>query len=458
MSSPLAQFRDQLNAFVWDADLRHLGGLQRHAVQALRIVYAVVRELISGDLNLRAMSLVYTTLLSLVPLLAVSFSVLKAFGVHNELQPALENFLSPLGDEGVELSGNIIEFVSNVQVGLLGGVGLGLLIYTVVSLLQKIEASFNHVWHVDALRSFAQRFSNYLSIVLVGPVLVFGVLGITASLMNTAFAQRITAIEPFGSLVYFGVKLSPYVLVWIAFTFMYATIPNTRVRFGPAALGGLVAGVVWQSTYWVFAVFIASSSRYTAIYSSFAILILALIWVYLNWLILLLGTQVVFYIQNPHFVTMLPVRLVLSNRLKERLGLGIMYLVGYNHYHHREPWTLHELVEELRLPTDSIGRLLTLLSGSGFLEQTAGDPPAYLPRQDIETITLRDLLRAIRGADESRFLSEDRVQVPKPVGEVMDAVSNALDGALSGATLKDLVLQQREPRPGPRAVDGAEGS
>jgi membrane protein len=362
----------------------------------------------------------------------------------------------PLGDEGAELSVNIIEFVSNVQVGLLGGVGLGLLIYTVISLLQKIEASFNHVWHVDSLRSFAQRFSNYLSIVLIGPVLVFGVLGITASLMNTAFAQRITAIEPFGSLVYFGVRLSPYVLVWVAFTFMYATIPNTRVRFGPAALGGLVAGVVWQSTYWVFAAFIVSSPRYTAIYSSFAILILALIWVYLNWLILLLGTQVAFYVQNPHFVTMQPVRLALSNRLKERLGLGIMFLVGYNHYHDRGPWTLHALVEQLRLPTESIGWLLTLLKEQGFLDRTDDDPPAYLPRKDIETITLRELLVAIRGADESRFLSEDRVDVPEPVNEAMTEMSHALDRAFSDMTLKDLVLRQSDPQPGPRAVEGTE--
>ena len=127
----------------------------------------------------------------------------------------------------------------------------------------------------------------------------------------------------FGSLLELASKLAPYLLVWIAFTFVYLFVPNTRVRVGSAAVGAFFAALAWQTTGWGFAAFIASSARFPAIYSSFAILILLLIWLYLSWFILLLGSQVAFYIQNPRYVTMKPVRLVLSNRMKERLALGI---------------------------------------------------------------------------------------------------------------------------------------
>jgi len=147
-------------------------------------VLILVRDLVDGQLTLRAMSLVYTTLLSIVPLLALSFSVLKAFGVHNQIQPMLLRFLEPLGENGAEIAHNIIEFIQRMNVGVLGAVGLVLLLYTAISLMQKIEESLNYIWHVHRPRPLADRFSRYLSVLLVGPILVFSALGITATVMR----------------------------------------------------------------------------------------------------------------------------------------------------------------------------------------------------------------------------------------------------------------------------------
>ncbi|MDH3871262.1 MAG: YihY/virulence factor BrkB family protein, partial [Gammaproteobacteria bacterium] len=152
MKQKLKELVAWLSAYVWGDDLRHLGGLRKVLVFILRVLHMLFRELLGGQLNLRAMSLVYTTLLSLVPLLAVSFSVLKGFGVHTKIEPLLYNFMTPLGPKGIEVADRIISFVENVQVGVLGSVGFALLIYTVVALLQKIEAAFNFVWQIDHLR------------------------------------------------------------------------------------------------------------------------------------------------------------------------------------------------------------------------------------------------------------------------------------------------------------------
>jgi len=234
---------------------------KKRVMRTARLAIVLFRDITQGQLTLWTMSLVYTTLLSIVPLLALSFSVLKAFGVHNQVEPLLENLLAPLGEDGQEITSRLIGFIENMNVGVLGAVGLGLLIYTVISLVQKIEESFNAIWHVTQLRSLGDRFSRYLSVLLVGPILVFAALGITTMVVRTETAQTILAIEPFGGLVLGIGKLVPYALVIGAFTFFYIFVPNTRVRFAPAFVAGIVGGILWQSAGWGFAVFVASSTR-----------------------------------------------------------------------------------------------------------------------------------------------------------------------------------------------------
>ena len=185
---------------LWDTDATSIARPWAVVLISARILYRVIEDFMQGQLTLRAMSLVYTTLLSLVPLLALSFSLLKAFGVHNQLEPMLLTFLAPLGEKGGEMSAQIVQFVGNMGVGVLGSLGLVLLIYTVVSLLQKIEEAFNFIWHVPSLRNLPQRLSGYLSVVMVGPMLVVTALAITASVMSSALVAELVAIEPFGTL------------------------------------------------------------------------------------------------------------------------------------------------------------------------------------------------------------------------------------------------------------------
>ncbi|MGW8309467.1 MAG: YihY/virulence factor BrkB family protein [Thiogranum sp.] len=439
MNNQILQWYEGFHSRLWRDDMRDLKGWRRLLTFVVRLVVVLAREMVKGQLNLRAMSLVYTTLLSIVPLLAVSFSVLKGFGVHNLIEPLLLKFLEPLGPKGLELSASIIGFVENIKVGVLGSLGLVFLLYTVVSLIQKVESSFNFVWQVERLRGLAQRFSNYLSVILIGPVLVFAALGVTATAMNNSLVQQLMGVEPFGYLVVSFGKLVPYLLVIAAFTFIYLFIPNTRVNLVPAAVGGVVAGVLWQSSGWAFAAFIATSSKYAAIYSGFAIGILLLIWLYLNWLVLLLGTQVAFYVQNPQYLTRRPVRLRLSNRLRERLALQIMFMVAERHLRQQEPWTAQTLVRQLGLPTQPVQQVLQLMMDTGFLAETGDEPPAYLPRRDVGTMRLVELYEVVRGAGEDRFLKPGSLPPQPQVEDAVDAVQNAIQTELGGRTLKELV-------------------
>jgi len=442
METRINKLLTRIKSYMWDDDLSDMDRPRRILVFVLRVAHMLLRELIGGQLNLRAMSLVYTTLLSIVPLLAVSFSVLKGFGVHNQIEPLLYNFLEPLGPQGAEITEKIIYFVENVKVGVLGSIGFGMLIYTVVALVQKIEAAFNFVWQIDHLRPLSQRISNYLSVILLGPALIFIAISLSATVLGNDWTQRLITIEPLGTLVFYSSKLVPYVLVSLAFTLIYVFIPNTRVQFRAALVGGVIAGVIWKFTGWGFAAFIASSSKYAAIYSSFAIMILLLIWMYLSWLILLAGSQIAFFVQFPKYMTMNRVRFILSSRLREQLALQLMYLVAYNHHHDRPPWNLDQFAEYLNIPGEPVHRMVRVLVDAGYLiEISDDDPPIYLPLHDIDTTRLVDLLNDIRVSGESRFLSLQQLTPVQPVEQLMSGLQVSSETALGERTLKSLVLE-----------------
>ena len=414
--------------------------LWRMWINALRVVFILVNELVAGQLNMRAMSLVFTTLLSLVPLIAVAFSVLKAFGVHNQMEPMLLSLLEPLGARGPEITENIIGFVQNIKVGVLGSVGLATLFYTIIALIQKIEATFNYVWRVKRARSLARRFTDYLSVVMIGPVLVFAALGVTASVLNNEVVVKLSSIEPFGTLLLVVTKLLPYFMIILAFTFLYKFIPNTKVKTGPALIGATVAGVLWVAAGTVFATFVASSSNYTAIYSSFAILFFFMIWLYLGWLILLTGSQVAFYLQHPSLVKLAGKAVMLSPRLREKEGLRLMTSIARRYVNNQPALSLQEMEIETGLADPTLEILVNQLERGGFLVELAGDESRFVPAMDIGRIKVAAILHCLRSAEEN-ILHSDGGRIDRRVNQLIQQLDDAQANVLGQMTLRDLALE-----------------
>ncbi|PLW82353.1 ribonuclease BN [Kineobactrum sediminis] len=441
MQSPVDIY-DSAKQFVlgrlWRADLETLSAPRQYVYQLLRFLFVMAREISTGQLTLRAMSLVYTTLLSMVPLLAVSFSVLKAFGVHNQVEPLLFNLVQPLGEQGNEIVDKVLGFVENMKVGVLGSVGLVLLLYTVISLIQKVELSFNYVWHTKSARPLSRRFSDYLSVIMVGPVLVFSALGLTASMMNSEVIQAVMGIEPFGSLLVFLSKLIPWVLIVLAFTFVYIFVPNTRVKFSSALVGALVGGALWQGTGLLFAEFASSSTKYAAIYSGFAILIMFMIWLYLSWLILLLGAQVAFFHQHPERICLTDKRTPLNGRFREQLALLVMYRVAYRFIHDEGPLSLDDLADVLHIPVDRTAEVVQLLLDRHLLLETNSEPAMYALATDPAGLELADLLQLIRSPGNEQAVLESQILAGAPVDAVLEQMERGGREQLGGQTLRDL--------------------
>src|SRR2546421_4763913 len=247
-------------------------GLLGQCRRLLRCPHAVVRDLARGEINLRAMSLVYTTLLSLFPPLAFSFAILKAFGGHHDLESIVYEFFSPVGGAAAtELTNRVVQFASHVSSGLVGSVGLALLAWTLVGTIKKVEDSFNFLWHVEQPRGFARRLAEYTSLLIAGPVLLVGFIGLSHAALASAPVQEVVHLPLLQRLRGTGIALAPYVMVTAFFTALYMMIPNTRVQWRAALIGALVGGILWAAVGKMFTAFVMYSTRLTISYAVFCL-------------------------------------------------------------------------------------------------------------------------------------------------------------------------------------------
>ncbi len=431
--------RAKMITFIWDTDFTQSSIWQRYLINTLRIAYLTIRDLFfDGQLNLRSMSLVYTSLLSIVPLIAVSVSVLKGFGAHNQIEPALLNLLQPLGERGPEITTTIIKFVEGINFGILGSVGLMLLLYTVISLIQKIESAFNFTWHVSEERSFVRRFSDYFSVILIGPVLVFTAIGLTATLTNTTLYKAVLGYDFFSSIASVFELAIPYALVILAFTFIYMFIPNTKVKFSSAFVGAVVAGIAWQTIGWLFASYV-SQANYSAIYSAFAALFFFMIWVYISWTIILVGACIAFYYQNPAYRSRNKRKWTLSNRMKEIAALTAMLKIAECYYSENKTITLGELNQFLNISSESLSPVIQSLLRARLLIRTDSDPAELIPGKAPDVLTVSDILKAVRQAEEDDVVKITHLPDDDRITFIFDKYQTAAQAAILGISLKDLL-------------------
>jgi membrane protein len=422
----------------WDADLAALSPWRAMPLLLLRIFYGVGRDITDRQLTLRAMSLVYTTLLAMVPLLAISFSVLKGLGVHNRMEPLLLSLLAPLGENAPEFAQTIIGFVDKMQLGVLGFLGIAMLFYTVISLIQKIEAAFNYVWRITRLRSLTQRFRDYLSVIIVGPVLVFASFGVMAGLLSTPLMETLVSIKAIGWLIALATWLAPTVMIILAFTFIYVFVPNTVVRLRSAFLGGVIAGILWNAVGWAFATFVTTLPSYVAVYSSFATPLLFLIWLYTGWLILLIGSSISFYHQNADMLPIDRAPTSVSARTAEKVALLAVSHIGRAYYEDGPALSPATLSDRIDVSEHVLETVLDYLETAQILAITAETPARLLPARPWESTRVHDLIMVMHtsGGDSNSD------SVGSEIGSELETLFERLDRAgaesLGEMTLKDL--------------------
>ena len=417
-------------------------GMAARALRTLQYPYAVIRDLSRGEINLRAMSLVYTTLLSLIPLLAFSFAILKAFGGHRDLVPIVYQFFAPVGEPAAtDLTTRVVQFANRVSSGVVGSVGLALLAWTLLGTIKKVEDSFNFLWHVEQPRSFARRVAEYSTLLVAGPVLLVAFVGLTDHALSSAPVQEVVALPVLQWLRSAGIALAPYAMVSAFFTALYMMIPNTRVHWRAALAGALVGGVLWAAVGKMFTAFVVYSSRLTIVYAGFAFVVAGLLWTYFGWLILLAGAQLSFYVQNPAYLRLGLQQLRLSAGELEALALKLMYFVGRAHIVGGTRWTVNRLATELGLPGVAVAHMAATLERAGLL--IVSDDDQLIPGRDMGHIRVYEILELAR-SERSGHLAPRNLAVP-PIDRLLAGLEEARRGRCGELTLRDLV--EEAPRP-----------
>lgn len=374
---------------------------------------ALLQELWQGEITMRAMGLVYTTLLSITPLLALSFSVLKGFGVHNQLEPLLFQFMAPLGARAEEVTKQVLIFVDNVQVGALGVAGLVTLLYTVLMMMQQIENAFNHLWQLPPNRAFYKQFSKYISVIMVAPILLFTMFGLFNSLSHSSVVERISDRESWRIFI----ELLPIVMVIVVFTFIYIFIPNTRVKFLPALGAGIIAGLVWQAGGWIFAAFVVGSGQQTAIYSVFAGLFLFMLWMYISWIIVLLGARLAYYFQYPEAVFQIGQPSQLSLESRELLAAAVLREIGLGFTQGQPPMTLEELRARIPISRLLINQTLEDLMRYGIVSQEKSKEPRYLLRVSPDLLTVNYIRHCLWQGDALQQKQAQQIRQATGLGD-----------------------------------------
>ncbi|WP_020675785.1 YhjD/YihY/BrkB family envelope integrity protein [Geopsychrobacter electrodiphilus] len=389
--------KQKWHRLLWEQDLRMLSYPRSFLLRQLQTVSLVTRDFLQDRCMLRASALTYSSLLAIVPLLALTFALLKAFGVQNTLEPLI---LDKLNVGSHEVVTSLLTYVNNTQVGKLGAFGLLFLLIAVTSLLSNIEDSFNHVWGVKGLRPLIRRFSDYLSVLLVGPVLLISAISMTSSLTSHKLVQRLIDMEVVGSLILTLFKMGPYLLMWIAFAVLYVFMSNTRVEWSSAFAGGIIGGTLWQLAQWSYVNFQVGVAKYNAIYGTMAALPIFMIWVYLSWNIVLLGLEFTYARQNLRTWGRDLHGYEVNRSSYERVALILLLSLATRFYRAMDSASKESLSRQLGIPPRLCEHILAELVELGFVSETSGggrNIKRYQLGRAAEALSVSYILSRLRG-------------------------------------------------------------
>ncbi|HJE87469.1 YihY/virulence factor BrkB family protein [Rikenella microfusus] len=390
----------------------------------LKSFILAIRNIRGAQLNIRAGALTYSTLLSIVPVLAVLFAIARGFGFQNIVQSELFRYFAGQEDLLRKAMGFIDQSIEYAKGGVFLGVGIVLLLYTVFSLLSKIESNFNDIWQIRRGRPYVRQFTDYLALVVITPVFLICNAGFSILLSTAAGQEHILgwAIAPIA-------KSIPYLITILLFVFLYMYVPNTKVRFGSALFAGLFTGIAFQIFQMLYIGGQIWISKYNAIYGSFAALPLLLLWLQLSWFICLFGAELAFAHQNVSKFDFEQETKNISRRYRDFTLLTVMYLIVKRFETGETPYTADAISERYRIPTQLTSDTLDTLLKIGLVAETPAEDdkvvPAYIPARDIGRLSVGDLFERV-----DTYGSEDfRIDIKNDFAQEWQTILNLRETA-----------------------------
>jgi len=431
-----------INTDIWRIRKKDLPRMKYFLIKQLRILLLATRGFGQDQCPLRASALTFYSILSIVPMVAMAFGIAKGFGFQEILENQLMEKFSGQEDVMIRVVDFAHSLLENTKGGMIVGVGIIVLLWTVIKLLAHIEGSFNDIWEVKKSRSYGRKFSDYLSIMLISPLLI--IMSSSATVFITTkialITEKVALIGMFSPMIFFMLKLIPYCLMWILFIFTYILMPNTKVNFSAGFIGGIIAGTIFQAAQLAYILFQVGVAKYNAIYGSFAALPLFLIWMQLSWLIVLFGAEISFSYQYVDTYEFEPDLRQISPAFKRLLTLQVANRVISTFSKGKMPLTASNLSQALEIPIRLVQQLLDELVESEIFSITEikeNEKLAYQPARDINIITIKSIIDALeqKGVDNIPVAQTPELQ---SLAEVLWTFSAEIEKSPANLLLKDI--------------------
>jgi membrane protein len=419
----LSKIINFIKSDIWRISSKSLSRKKSFILKLLRTVLLAIRGFDEDKCMLRASSLTFYSLLSIVPVVALAFGIAKGFGFERHLEVQLfERFP---GQE--EMLTRIVSFaqalLENTKGGMVAGIGVIVLLWAVMKVLGHIESSFNDIWEIKKSRTAVRKFSDYLSIMLISPIFLVmsGSVTIFITTQVTNITEKISLLGVFSPLIMIALKLFPYCLIGLLLTIIYMVMPNTKVNFRSGFIAGIIAGTTYVIVQWAYISFQVGIAEYNAIYGSFAAVPLFLVWVQISWLIVLFGAEISFAIQNVDTYEFEVDCLEISPAFKKLLSLRISHLLVNAFSKGEKPLSAPRISDILEIPIRLVRLILYELVESGLFSDTKDDEAkelAYQPARDINLFSVKYIIEALdhRGVDN----------IPVARTRELEALSNTL--------------------------------
>ena len=400
---------ERFNQTVWYSRRNDRSTFQWLLIRLVRTLVMAVQGFSRHNGTLRASALTFFTLLSLVPVAAMAFGIAKGFGFERRLQQELLDKFAAQQEVVQQVIGFAQNMLDNTKGGMIAGIGVVVLFWSVIKVLGNIENAFNHIWGVRS-RTFVRKLSDYLTIMLIGPLLMIlsGSLTVYITHQVSAISGRFELLQMVGPAIYVGLKLLPFTLIWILFTLVYMIMPNTRVRFDGAILAGVIAGTAYQAVQAAYIHFQIIVAKYNAIYGSFAALPLFLLWLQISWLIVIVGAEISHAYQRSAHVDQTDGGRKMSIAEIQLVSLAICRHVIRLFHQARPAQSAEQIADALALPEGLVDNLIDSLVQGNILVRIGDDsdnPSAVQPAQDIHRLTVNTAIAAIAdvGGDRKRL-------------------------------------------------------
>jgi membrane protein len=431
-----------LKTDIWRIRSRDLSRMRAVWIRLLRIIILSLRSFEKHDCIFRASALTYYSLLSIVPVLAMAFGIAKGFGFENALERQL--FETFQGQEEViqRVMGFARSLLENAKGGIIAGAGLLLLFWSIIRLLGNIEDAFNRIWGVERSRTIARKISDYLSAMLICPVLLIVSSTVTVIIKSQVqlVVEKIALLGAISPAIFFTLNLLPYCVIWILFTFVYMFMPNTRIRFGSGLFAGIVAGTLYQVFQVAYLSFQIGVARYNAIYGSFAALPLFLLWLQLSWMIVLLGAEISSAHQHVETYEFEPDCNSVSQAFRRLLTLRVVHLLVKGFSEGREPFSAEQITKTLEIPIRLVRQILQELVEAQILSEICDEmerKASYQPGCGIDLLTIKYVIDKIEkhGTDTVPVVRSKELD---RLSDCLEAFGEAIEASPGNLLIKDI--------------------